>query len=319
MVAEEDIESLIKRDVALHCSDEPLELIPSLVPTSVAIQTKLVSKLLHTKKLGRNVVRGIYMWSWERENAWTISKVEPNLFIFTFCKEEDKRYVQEQGPWTADGSLLVLKEWSLSTPISAIDFHKTEFWIRVHGFPICYYSKDNATRIGQCEGRVLKLKYEKLGNFYFNSGLVEDEDKDCSSKVPAMVTDSYGKSVQLYGHWMKGISQMVSYFVPNLHHIHQSTGNWKIDSPQCRRNQFLWSQNLSGGGRRYLQPDPINATMVGLVSPSRTSSMLGVPTMVDEENRGGNVFVLDTSASKFNEVVDFLLLPSPAVQYQLTQ
>ncbi|PON43119.1 hypothetical protein PanWU01x14_276710 [Parasponia andersonii] len=95
MAEEANIESLIKKVAELNCSDEPLKLILSLVPASMVIRSKLVRKLFRTKKLGHNVVRGIFMQFWEREHDWVILEVDENLFVFHFCKEEDKKFVQD--------------------------------------------------------------------------------------------------------------------------------------------------------------------------------------------------------------------------------
>ncbi|PON92906.1 Zinc knuckle CX2CX4HX4C [Trema orientale] len=161
MASVDVIETLVHQTEALHCADDPLELIPSDLPTRIATRSKLVGKLFRTKKLGRNVVKGVLQRAWEREHAWSIAEEKPNLFIFTFTKEEDRKFARDQGPWTVNGSLLVIKEWPPQTPLSEVKFESADLWIRVHGLPLCYFSEDNAKRIGQRAGSVINVMVPK--------------------------------------------------------------------------------------------------------------------------------------------------------------
>ncbi|PON82505.1 LOW QUALITY PROTEIN: hypothetical protein TorRG33x02_217500 [Trema orientale] len=56
------------------------------------------------------------------------------------------------------------------------------------------------------------------------------------------VMDSNGRMIQLYGHWLKGVSQTISCFVPNLQHSNFPVGNKKILLGQRRHNSFLGPQ-----------------------------------------------------------------------------
>ncbi|PON43042.1 hypothetical protein PanWU01x14_276980 [Parasponia andersonii] len=127
----------------------------------IATRSRLVEKAFRAKKLGRNIVRGILQWVWEREHSWTIAEEKPNMFIFIFTKETDRHFFRDQGLWSVDESLLVIKEWSPLTPISEIKFKTANFRIKVHGLPLCYFSEDNAKQIAQRADRVTNVMVPK--------------------------------------------------------------------------------------------------------------------------------------------------------------
>ena len=87
---DKDIESLVKQVAALHCADEPLQLIPSKTTIAVVLHTKLVGKLFRPRNLGRQLVRSILQRSWDREHSWMIFEERPNLSIFIFKMEMDQ-------------------------------------------------------------------------------------------------------------------------------------------------------------------------------------------------------------------------------------
>ncbi|PON91058.1 Zinc knuckle CX2CX4HX4C [Trema orientale] len=53
--------------------------------------------------------------------------------------------------------MLVIKEWPAQTPLSEIKFDSVSLWLRVYGLPICYFSDDNAKRIGQRARKVINV------------------------------------------------------------------------------------------------------------------------------------------------------------------
>ncbi|PON84615.1 hypothetical protein TorRG33x02_195540 [Trema orientale] len=155
MALQRDIDALVNQATALHCADDPLELIPSDAPLRVATRSKLVGKLIRSRKLGRNVVKRILQRAWEHEHSWSLTEEKPNLFIFTFSNKVDRRYVRDQGIWTVDGSLFVIKEWPPELQFLEICFETVECCIKVLGLPICYFSKANTRNIGQRVGKTL--------------------------------------------------------------------------------------------------------------------------------------------------------------------
>lgn len=62
----------------------------------------------------------------------------------------------------------------------------------------------------------IQLKYERLSNFCYNCGLIDHLDKDCISSTLAMISDSFGCMVQLYGLWVGTTTPIVSYFNMDL-------------------------------------------------------------------------------------------------------
>lgn len=42
--------------------------------------------------------------------------------------------------------------------IGDLDFNLSTFWVQIHGLPLCFMTKDNATKIGKLFPKVLQCK-----------------------------------------------------------------------------------------------------------------------------------------------------------------
>lgn len=254
------MDDLVARAAAFHCSDETLELQPSSATINTVCRSKLVGKLFRPKKLGRHVVRRILMNSWELKHSWSLVEEKPNLFIFTFRNEQDRSYVLNNGPWSADGSLLLLRDWPPGSVIEQIAFQTVSLWAHTFGLPLKFFSEDNAKMIGNRVGRVhqvivpkprstlwgrtlrfkvevdianplvigffvknddgvpqwVQLKFDRLPVYCYKCGLLNHEEKSCSSKDPAMISDVEGATVKLYGNWARSNSPSLTCFTAAL-------------------------------------------------------------------------------------------------------
>ncbi|PON43856.1 hypothetical protein PanWU01x14_270650 [Parasponia andersonii] len=72
------------------------------------------------------------------------------------------------------------------------------------------------------------------------------------------VTDSNSRTIQLYGHWLKGVSQTISCFVPNLQHSNLPVGNKEdLTTRSATKQQFpraanaMLQQNDSSATKGY--------------------------------------------------------------------
>lgn len=95
------------------------------------------------------------------EHSWHICEEAKNLFVFTFRNDKDKQKVLDKGPWTANENLLLLQDWPDHACLSQIQFLIANFWIRVTGVPLRFFSAENARIIGNKAGKVIQVMVPK--------------------------------------------------------------------------------------------------------------------------------------------------------------
>lgn len=139
------IDSLVLQATALHCTDEPLEFVPSSISIAFATKSKVISKLFLSRL-------------WE---LWSVCEGEVDLLIFTFTNEANRKLVHEKGLWFVDESLLVLQPWQPNFPLMQMSFNSANFWIRVSSVSLCFFLEDNKHLIGNKAGKVLQVMVPK--------------------------------------------------------------------------------------------------------------------------------------------------------------
>lgn len=95
----------------------------------------LVGTLWTDKTVKFNFLKDTMATIWRPGKGVLAEEVEPNLFLFHFYHEKDRRRVLEDGPWSFEQHLLVLKKLEKEESPFDIDLTKAEFWIQIHNIP----------------------------------------------------------------------------------------------------------------------------------------------------------------------------------------
>ncbi|KAJ4845037.1 hypothetical protein Tsubulata_031297 [Turnera subulata] len=77
------------------------------------------------------------------------SKLEKNMFMFSFRDERDKMKVLMKDPWHFDRNVLVLQAIEGNEQPSSIDLFQTPFWVQLHDLPFDYRDPEVAKMIGK--------------------------------------------------------------------------------------------------------------------------------------------------------------------------
>ncbi|KAL5819765.1 hypothetical protein ACOSQ4_023607 [Xanthoceras sorbifolium] len=107
----EEVESLCVT-LSLEGNKEPVaELDGELQLASCRkLDLSVVGRLLATRKINHEAFRAIIMKIWHTTQEVEIEVLRDNIFRFHFSNMIDRKRVLAGGPWTFDGSLLVLEE-----------------------------------------------------------------------------------------------------------------------------------------------------------------------------------------------------------------
>lgn len=86
-----------------------------------------------------------------------ITQVEASKFLFQFFHQWDMNRVLQEGPWTYDGSLLVMKKLSIREAIADVSLDEVEVWVEVFNLPHGYMNEYMGMLVGCHLGRFVRF------------------------------------------------------------------------------------------------------------------------------------------------------------------
>ncbi|KAJ8448472.1 hypothetical protein Cgig2_012116 [Carnegiea gigantea] len=91
---------------------------------------------LHTQSsFNARAMKSMLQNLWKSAKGLVVRDLDLNLFIFQFFFATDRHYVLNEGPWTFNGHILLLKQMNgMETP-SNIEFTTAQFWVKVYDVP----------------------------------------------------------------------------------------------------------------------------------------------------------------------------------------
>lgn len=107
-----------------------------------------IGKILATRLFQRYTISEIVKKTWRLQAKVQIDKIAENVFQFIFENKKDQDFVFRSRPWSLNGFLLILKEWSLNRAITIIHFDSATFHVQIHGLPPMFLHEETAKSIG---------------------------------------------------------------------------------------------------------------------------------------------------------------------------
>lgn len=99
--------------------------------------------------------------TWKVDHGVIIKELDQNLFSFQFFSKPDRDHVLNDGPWSFDGKVLMLKEMTGWEQPSEFSFDCVRFWVKVYDVPGLRQTPEFAEYLGNllgifvdCEGDV---------------------------------------------------------------------------------------------------------------------------------------------------------------------
>jgi hypothetical protein len=150
------VDELIARTESCSCADNQLPLLPNINQQNHN-ELSLIGKIISPRNFIPLVVKEIVVEkAWKPSHPIQVTRMDRNIFQFSFGHEVDRHLAFNRRPWTIKGAHLVLKTWSPELTCQEIDFTFSTFWVQAHGLPMLWQGKENLHRIGQQAGRVLE-------------------------------------------------------------------------------------------------------------------------------------------------------------------
>ena len=71
-----------------------------------------------------------------------------NFYIIHCEYPSDQEYILQEGPWSVDGALLVVKRWTPNLTLSQTHLTSVTLWVQIHNLPLNYHDIELAHFIG---------------------------------------------------------------------------------------------------------------------------------------------------------------------------
>lgn len=91
----------------------------------------LIGKFLTCKPFNKRVAQNMLRRAWSLKKGVQIVEVGSNLFQFKFSSEFDLERVLNDGPWSFDNQVLVLRKWQPGMTAANVKFHSVALWIQI--------------------------------------------------------------------------------------------------------------------------------------------------------------------------------------------
>ncbi|KAJ8434339.1 hypothetical protein Cgig2_019966 [Carnegiea gigantea] len=154
---------------------------------SEQVELCLYGKLLTEKGFNARAMKSVLKNIWKSKKDVIIRDLDSNLFVFQFFSNMDKLFVLNEGPWTFDGKIRLLKEVTSLEKPSEVSFTTTHFWVKAYDLP----SKKQTIACAQLIGN-------KIGTFVdCDEMLMMGVDKSPCSRVDLDISKPLMRGVRL--------------------------------------------------------------------------------------------------------------------------
>lgn len=116
----------------------------------------LVGRLATTKPVKFHFLRDTMASIWRPGRGVCISEIATNLYVFKFYHEVDVKRVLEDGPWSYENNMLILKLLGPSENPQEVALNMAEMWVQAHNLPSNYVTENVAAAIGSTLGIFIK-------------------------------------------------------------------------------------------------------------------------------------------------------------------
>lgn len=115
----------------------------------------LVGQFVTEKTIKFNVMRDTMASTWRPGKGVNIMEVSMNLYLFQFFHEVDMNRILDDGPWSFEQSLLVLKKLPPHTSPFNIQMKTADFWVQAHNLPMNFFTSKVSEIIGNTLGEFI--------------------------------------------------------------------------------------------------------------------------------------------------------------------
>ena len=117
----------------------------------------LLGRFLTNRPYNQRAAKSLLRSMWKLGNDLRIVDMGEGLFQFRFKLESQLTWVLENGSWSFDNNLLVLRQWERGMTANSVIFPTLPIWVQVWGLPFDLINEKAGWEIGKGFGHVYEL------------------------------------------------------------------------------------------------------------------------------------------------------------------
>ncbi|XP_019186010.1 PREDICTED: uncharacterized protein LOC109180754 [Ipomoea nil] len=146
--------TLEEEDLGVRFEDEPTG---GIDHTSVQQTWSVVGRLLTDRNFKSEMMKRVLVSAWRPLMGIEVADVHPNLFLFTFFDEADRRRVLEEGPWAYENATLICQSLVGDEHPTQVILNSVDLWVQVFDLPIGYRTEKVLEKVGDFVGVYLRV------------------------------------------------------------------------------------------------------------------------------------------------------------------
>nr|POE51941.1 uncharacterized protein CFP56_75213 [Quercus suber] len=117
----------------------------------------LVGRFLSTRPYNMRAAKATIRAAWKLGSDVRIIEMGEGILQFKFTLESQLLWVLNNGPWSFDNNLLVLRRWERGMTARSVTFSVLPIWVQVWGLPFDLINEEAAWDIGKGLGHVVEV------------------------------------------------------------------------------------------------------------------------------------------------------------------
>uniref|UniRef100_A0A7N2RF99 DUF4283 domain-containing protein n=1 Tax=Quercus lobata TaxID=97700 RepID=A0A7N2RF99_QUELO len=123
-----------------------------------------LGRFLTTKPINLTAAKNLLRSVWKMDNDLKMTDVGDRLIQFKFAIESQLVWVLNNGPWSSDNHLLLLRRWEKGMIAFSVNFQYVLMWVQVWGLPFDHFNKEAGRDIGRAIGRVIEVDCKAIAS-----------------------------------------------------------------------------------------------------------------------------------------------------------
>ncbi|CAN1774565.1 hypothetical protein LINPERHAP1_LOCUS13013 [Linum perenne] len=115
----------------------------------------MVGMFMTSKAINFNIMQHSLANAWRPGRGVTMEDLGGRLILFRFYHERDLRWVLDNGPWSWDRALLVMRELRPGDVPTLEPLTHADLWIQIHNLPLKFCTERVGKVMGAAVGEVL--------------------------------------------------------------------------------------------------------------------------------------------------------------------